>query len=852
MNPLVSVIVVNHNRAGLLRDCLGSLLEQTYQPLEIIVVDNGSSDGSVQVVEDIACPQIRLLRLGSNQGFGTANNLGISEARGEFIALLNNDAVAQPDWIECLMQEAQASGAARTGMWASKILLFDSAVIDKAGHLIYPDGQNRGRGTGQLDRGQCDDRTDALFPDGCAALYRKQAFLEAGGFDPDFFAYADDADLGLRIRLLGWDCTYVPGAAVRHRHSATSGPYSERKIYLVERNRLWLAVKNFPLLLLFANVPFTLNRWFWNLTAAVLQRGSAGNFRRNLSFWTLVRVIVRAYWDGLAGLGPILRRRRETRSHRRLSDSEFWQLLRRFRITARELAFSDVAPEMRTEVASERRGVPAGMPDQQQPGTETPVATSKSAPMRDLVLVFGAGLLIFTCLAGFAAISNGIGPPRIRNLTYVAAALFYLVAVWRSRRLAWTRRLAVAILAVGLACRAVLFFTPDSVEADYYRYLWDGALTAHGISPYLLAPETVKNRQVSDPRVVALAEQGSVAVSRINHPHLRTIYPPVSQLLFAGAYVLKPFNTTAWRFILLGCDLLAFGVLVWLLRWASLPTIWSLVYVWNPLLVVETYHYRHLDATLAAALLLFLTGLAVRKPLLAAFALAAAVGLKLWPLLLAPLLLGRFLGDRRKLTTAAVTFSALCLLIFLPFATAIQLQRNSGAVQYAKTFDANEFAYVPIDKFGWFLTRQGGVPLDGRVIARGLIMLLLATFSLAMARGCRHLGISQLGNRALLVMLLMLLVTPTLYPWYFAPAPALAALLPQPVPLVWTVLLPVTYWGGSHWYGLTVDALVHLPAWFALFYLLWRKAGIAPNAKSQGAAHERGCRKSPNDPNGVT
>jgi hypothetical protein len=180
------------------------------------------------------------------------------------------------------------------------------------------------------------------------------------------------------------------------------------------------------------------------------------------------------------------------------------------------------------------------------------------------------------------------------------------------------------------------------------------------------------------------------------------------------------------------------------------------------------------------------------------------------------------LGRQEASDSRRAQFPVLLLADPAPFAAAIQVQEDSGVVQYAKTFDANEFAYAPLHSFGWYLTREWRVPLDGRVIARGIIMLILSGFSLALARGCRNAGLSDLAARAALVMLLILLLTPTLYPWYFAPAPALAALLPQPVFLLWTPLLPVTYWAGSHWYGIWTTALVHLPAWLSLLYLLRR------------------------------
>jgi len=335
---LVSVIVVNHNRLALLEECLDSLMAQTYPNLEFLVVDNGSSDKSCEFVGSIPDRRLRLISLESNLGFGVACNEGIKESHGDWVALLNNDAVAAPDWIEAMVRAISSS---KMGMCASKILFADSEVVDKAGHLIYLDGQNRGRGTGELDRGQYDEQEETIFPDGCAALYRRRMLEELGGFDEDFFAYADDADLGLRARLLGWECVYVPDAVVKHRHSATTGSYSIEKIYWVERNRFWLAVKSFPVPLLFLNPLFTLYRWLWNVLAAVSGRGAAGHFLRGHSFGQLVKTILRAYWDSLSDILRFLEKRSSIRKSRTLSDYSFYRLLWKFRISARVLAIYD-------------------------------------------------------------------------------------------------------------------------------------------------------------------------------------------------------------------------------------------------------------------------------------------------------------------------------------------------------------------------------------------------------------------------------------------------------------------------------------------------------------------------------
>ena len=197
----VTVIVVNWKRPALLARALTSLAKQTI-PAEIIVVDNESShdrrSGEIQSLAQLF-PDVRWIENRRNEGFCRANNQGINAAHGEFIALLNNDAEADPRWLEALRSCFRHKDI---GMAASKILAYDDpGVIDKAGHLIYPDGQNRGRGTGQRDRGQFDREEEVLWPDGCAAMYRKAMLDGIGGFDEDLFAYGDDAELGAEAEL---------------------------------------------------------------------------------------------------------------------------------------------------------------------------------------------------------------------------------------------------------------------------------------------------------------------------------------------------------------------------------------------------------------------------------------------------------------------------------------------------------------------------------------------------------------------------------------------------------------------------------------------------------------------------
>ncbi len=270
-------MVVNWNRKELLRACLLSLQRQTGVAFETIVVDNGSTDGSADMAETEF--GARVIRNAENRGFCAANNQGIACARGEFIALLNNDAEAEPGWLAALHEAC--SRAPDVGMAASKVLVWEEpGRIDKVGHLIFPDGQNRGRGSGASDRGQFDREEEVLWPDGCAAMYRKSMLDQIGGFDEDFFAYGDDAELGLRARIAGWKCIYTPRAVVRHHRGSTMGKGSPGRLELIERNRVLLALKLFPWSLLWLNPLFFAVRVGAGIAMARRGAGDTAHFPR--------------------------------------------------------------------------------------------------------------------------------------------------------------------------------------------------------------------------------------------------------------------------------------------------------------------------------------------------------------------------------------------------------------------------------------------------------------------------------------------------------------------------------------------------------------------------------------------
>jgi GT2 family glycosyltransferase len=331
---LISVVIVTWNRRDFLRACLASLARQTGVEFETIVVDNGSEDGSADMAE--AEFGARVIRNAGNRGFCAANNQGIAAARGEFVALLNNDAEAEPGWLAALDRARRR--APEVGMAASKILVWeDPRRIDKAGHLIYPDGQNKGRGSGALDTGQFDREEEVLWPDGCAALYRKQMLDEIGGFDEDFFAYGDDAELGLRARIAGWKCIYTPEAVVRHHRGSTLGKDSAWRLELIERNRLLLASKLFPWSLLWLNPVYFAARLLAGLGAAWRGEGDTVHYPGLGGKWTMALALLKGQWGALKLLPRMLRKRRQIRRLRKLSPRETRRLILANRLALKEI-----------------------------------------------------------------------------------------------------------------------------------------------------------------------------------------------------------------------------------------------------------------------------------------------------------------------------------------------------------------------------------------------------------------------------------------------------------------------------------------------------------------------------------
>lgn len=311
--PKVTVVIVNWNGAYFLERCLTSLMAQSAVPAEVILVDNASSDDSLEIARRFT--SVRLLAQEWNTGFARGNNLAIKAAseESEWVALLNPDAFAVPRWLEALL--AAAESHPEFDVFGSKLVnAADSTLLDGTGDAYHMSGlawrTAHGTPVSSLSESEC----EIFSACAAAALYRRSALIELGGFDEDFFCYVEDVDLGFRLRLAGYRCLYVPQSVAHHVGSGTTGGrHSDFSVYHGHRNLVWTFVKNIPGALFWLLLPLHVAL---NLVSIVwfALRGQS-------------RVILRAKWDAVLGLPKMWRKRQQIQAARVASVGDIWRVL---------------------------------------------------------------------------------------------------------------------------------------------------------------------------------------------------------------------------------------------------------------------------------------------------------------------------------------------------------------------------------------------------------------------------------------------------------------------------------------------------------------------------------------------
>jgi len=301
----VSVIIPNWNGKELLGPCLESLYRQEFDDFETILVDNGSSDGSVVFVEK-AFPQVAIVRLEENRGFSAAVNAGIAASSTPYVCLLNNDTEVDRRWLNTLVNALAADSQA--GSAASKVLFYsDPLSVNSAGDEFSFFGVAYQRRLMQGDTDLFNQGRYVFSACGAAALYRRELFERIGLFDESFFAYQEDVDIGFRSQLAGYRCLYVPAAVVYHKYHKTSSKVADLWMHLRERNKYFVLIKNMPAKFCFLCLPFFLLHEALGLVQAVRLRHIKVYFTARRDVWRY--------------LPQLLRSRRQIQSQRVVDDA---------------------------------------------------------------------------------------------------------------------------------------------------------------------------------------------------------------------------------------------------------------------------------------------------------------------------------------------------------------------------------------------------------------------------------------------------------------------------------------------------------------------------------------------------
>jgi len=304
-----AVIIINFNGREYIEDCLSSLTRQTYRPYEVILVDNGSRDGSVELVRE-RFPQVKIIRNAENLGFSRANNIGIRYAlkkRCDYFVFLNYDTVVEEDFLEELVGCVKRNP--RVGICQSKIYIYSDdepgRIINSVGNEVHFSGFGFCSGLGEVDDEQYQQDQEITFAGGSAMLVRREVLEEIGLFDEDFFLYVEDLDFCIRARMMGWRVYLAPRSRVHHKYIFQKGKY---KYFHIERNRPAFILKNYEAKSLLVMLPA-----FLFMEAAVI----------GFALWDgWLGLKLKAYSEALQNLKKTLRKRQRVQTLRKVPDRE--------------------------------------------------------------------------------------------------------------------------------------------------------------------------------------------------------------------------------------------------------------------------------------------------------------------------------------------------------------------------------------------------------------------------------------------------------------------------------------------------------------------------------------------------
>ncbi len=453
-----------------------------------------------------------------------------------------------------------------------------------------------------------------------------------------------------------------------------------------------------------------------------------------------------------------------------------------------------------------------------------------TAPLTVLIAVFAALGWLFS-----GVVDNPDKPPQwilLLILMLVVAGAAYLYCVNRLFRVTPSVTVLPAILLTGAVLRLLVLFSAPILEDDYHRYLWDGAVTAHGLNPYAYAPQEILDGRAGETPIPEafrkLAEASPGTLAQINHPHVRTIYPVLTEAAFALAYWIKPWSVTAWRLVLLLFDMATLLLLLHILKYLKRPLAWISIYWLNPLLIKEIFNSGHMDVLMFPFLLGAILFSLRRRLHVAVPLLAAATAVKVWPVLLLPIVLRPVFPDYRRMAVALGGFAGLCLMLFSPILLT-GLTPSSGFIAYSARWQLNDslfslILWVSQQFLSLIHIHPGHGQRLARLIVAGLWLAWVGYLTLQKPRSQE-----DVFRQCLAIVAALFLLSPTQFPWYATWMVPFLVIVPRRSLLLLTLTMPLYYlW---HYFSATgqveifhrwIPWIEFVPVWIALLREWWR------------------------------
>jgi len=465
-------------------------------------------------------------------------------------------------------------------------------------------------------------------------------------------------------------------------------------------------------------------------------------------------------------------------------------------------------------------------------------STGTSSSGSNLYLIT-TGIVLLICFSALTYISPEFSiqkqtiekPVLLLVGIMIFAGVIYLAYLFKLPKVDLRKQQLLWVIGIGIVLRLLMLFSTPMFENDFYRYLWDGAATGNAVNPYKYSPEDVMKGEDVPHELAELAGESGDVIKNINHPRLRTIYPPVAQAFFALSYWLDSWSLNTWRIILIIMDLATLSLIFNALGMLKLPSSLLIIYWWNPLLIKEIFNSGHLDVLIYPFVLSALILASKNKFVRATFSLVIAIGIKLWPVFILPLIIRPVLSRPKQLLSLIVLAVGTLGIIFLPMYMA-GLDNSSGLIAYGQSWQNNDSAFkllTYVSKF--FLEVLEFETFHKSYMARFIVIALTGIWILYITLSKKYKN-TDLFTKSLFIVAFAFLLSPTQFPWYYTWLLPFLAIKPKFSLLLLTALLPMYYlrfyFQPRDQFDLFVNVIVWIefvPVW-ALIFWEWKKGNI--------------------------